>query len=71
MVAELVARPDGPEARFASVTEQRVELALPALDPGPYDLYVFDDTKQIAYRRAAFHAISNSTRDDLVAPSHP
>jgi len=79
------AQVDGPEARFAWVTEQRVELALPTLEPGPYDLYVFDDTKQIAYRRAAFTVVPpkfprglvdihfytylNPTRPDLIKPA--
>lgn len=47
-------RPDGPEARFVSVTENRAELALPMLMPGQYDVYLFDDTKQVGYQRAAF-----------------
>jgi hypothetical protein len=50
-------RPDGPEARFVSVTENRVELALPTLMPGQYDLYLYDDTKQVAYQRAAFTVV--------------
>lgn len=52
--------PDAAEARFESVTEDRVELALPTrppLMPGQYDLYLFDDTKRIAYRRAAFTVV--------------
>jgi hypothetical protein len=46
--------PDGPEARAVSVTEDRMELELPALTPGAYDLYLFDDAKRVAYRARAF-----------------
>jgi hypothetical protein len=50
-------RPEGPEARFASVTDERVDLQLPALAPGTYDLHLFDDNKRLAYRPSAFTVV--------------
>lgn len=54
--------PDGPEARAVSVTEDRMELALPTLMPGTYDLYLFDDARRVAYRAHAF---------TIVPPNYP
>jgi hypothetical protein len=53
--------PDGPGARFLSVTEDRAELQLPRLTPGGYDLYLFDETKQVAHIPRAFSIVPSRT----------
>ena len=51
----LIARtPVGIEGRLLVETPSVVEVELPTVPPGTYDLYLFDETQQAAYRASAF-----------------
>ena len=51
----LIARtPAGIEGRLLVETPSVVEVELPALLPGQYDLYLFDETQEVAHRAGAF-----------------
>jgi hypothetical protein len=45
--------PAGPEASIVSVTENALELQLPDLRPGAYDLYLFDNARQLVHLPSA------------------
>ena len=46
-------RPEGPEAPIESVTEHALDVRLTGLTPGTYDIYVFDNERQLAHLPAA------------------
>jgi hypothetical protein len=46
-------KPGGSPATIASVADEVLELQLPELEPGSYDVYLFDNARQVAYRPAA------------------
>lgn len=45
--------PAGPEVPIVSVTEDMLELQLPDLRPGSYDIYLFDNARQLVRVPAA------------------
>ncbi|MCC7418333.1 MAG: hypothetical protein IT176_14450 [Acidobacteria bacterium] len=52
--------PAGPELPIESVTQDALELRLSSLGPGTYDLYVFDNARELARLR---HAITLAPPD--------
>lgn len=46
--------PDVTEGRFLIESPAEVEILLPPVSPGSYDLYMFDETRQVLAHHAAF-----------------
>jgi hypothetical protein len=46
-------KPAGSPVAIVSVADEVLELELPELEPGSYDVYLFDNASQLAERRAA------------------
>lgn len=46
-------KPEGNPVTIVSVADEVLELQLPELEPGSYDLYLFDNARQLAHRSAA------------------
>lgn len=47
-------RPDTQQATFLIETPTLVELALPPVSPGTYDIHLYDEAQEVATRTAAF-----------------
>jgi hypothetical protein len=46
-------RPEGPEAPVETVTDTSLDVVLPNAAPGSYDVYVYDNARQLAHLTSA------------------